>query len=137
MFDKIRLNDNFEKKEEKDILFIILGINKFIENLGSEKERFTQNLNLAKSCENCSFIVVDSSNNIKAHALDSWYKNFVVSGNGIYIGNGFDSQYAIAYEADRKDINGKCGDSMGYIVRKSKPHLVKFLGIEEKSEEDE
>lgn len=133
----IRLNNNFENREEKDILFVILGINKFIENLGSEKERFTQNINLAKQCGNCAFIVVDNSNNIKSHAVDSWYKNYVVPGNGIYIGNGFDSQFAIQYEADRRNINGKCGDSMGYVVKKTKPYFVKYLGIEEKSEEDE
>ena len=74
---------------------------------------------------------------IKAHQLDSWYRNYVGNGNGIYIGNGFDSQFVITYEADRREINPKCGNSFGYVVRKSKPKLIKLLGVEEKRDDDE
>ena len=132
-----RLNSNFDKRENVKIIYIIIGIDMFINNLGTEKELFTQNLNVAQECSNCYFIVVDTVTKIKAHQLDSWYRNYVENGNGVYIGNGFDSQFVITYEADRREINSKCGNSFGYVVRKSKPKLIKLLGVEEKRDDDE
>ena len=132
-----RLNRNFDKRENVKIIYIIIGIDMFINNLGTEKELFTQNLDAAKKCSNCYFIVVDTATKIKAHQLDSWYRNYVENGNGIYIGNGFDAQFVISYEADRREINSKCGNSFGYVVRKSKPTLIKLLGVEEKRDDDE
>ena len=132
-----RLNSNLNKRENVKIIYIIIGIDMLINNLGTEKELFTQNLNAAQESSNCYFIVVDTVTKIKAHQLDSWYRNYVGNGNGIYIGNGFDSQFVITYEADRREINPKCGNSFGYVVRKSKPKLIKLLGVEEKRDDDE
>jgi hypothetical protein len=69
--------------------------------------------------------------------MDSWFKSNVTPGCGMYIGNGFDSQFLISYEADRRSLVPNCGDSMGYVVNKGKPEYIKFLGIEEKSDDDE
>lgn len=132
-----RLNRNLEQKEGKRLLYIILGIDILINNLGTEKELFTQNLNAAKMSSNCNFIVIDTAVKIKAHQFDSWYKNYVTPGKGIYIGNGFDAQFALTYEADRREINAKCGNSFGYVVKKNRPTLIKLLGVEEKGEDDE
>lgn len=132
-----RLNQNLVKKEEKQLVYIILGIDNFMNKLGDEKELFTLNLNSAKSAMNCKFIVVDTAVKIKSHQFESWYKNYVTPGNGIYLGDGFDSQFALTYEADRKDIDSKCGDSYGYAINKNKPTLIKLIGIEEKGEDDE
>ena len=59
------------------------------------------------------------------------------SHTGIYIGNGFDSQFVISYEADRREIISRCGNSFGYAIRKNKATLVKLLGVEEKRDDDE
>lgn len=133
----LRLNENLEKKEENHLVYFIIGIDTFINNLGTEKERFTRNIYSGQLAGNCSFVIIDDVTKLKLHAMDSWYKQFVIPGCGLYIGNGFDTQYTITYEADRRDINSKCGDSMGYIVYKSKPQYIKVLGIVEKGEEDE
>lgn len=132
-----RLNSNLNERENIELLYVIIGIDAFISNLGTERELFTQNLEAARQCSNCNFIVIDNATKIKSHQLDSWYKLFVDNRNGIYIGNGFDSQFAISYEADRREINSKCGNSFGYAIRKSKAMLVKLLGVEEKRDDDE
>lgn len=133
----IRLNNNLENRENIHIVYFIYGIDAFINTMGSEKERFTKNVISAKKSGNCSFVVIDSASKIKSHSIDSWYKDFITPGTGIYVGGGFDSQFTISYEADRRDIVSKCGDSMGYVVKKTKPQYIKILGIEEKSDEDE
>lgn len=132
-----RLNENYVNREKNKILYIILGIDKFISQLGTEKERFTSNLNGAKKCENCYFIVIDTVMKIKAHQLDTWYKKYANPSYGIYIGNGFDMQNAISHNLERLAINSKCGDSFGYVVTKNKATLVKLLGLEDKEENDE
>jgi hypothetical protein len=133
----IKLNENAEQKSGRHIVYLIIGIDKFIQNLGPEKERFTQNVINGKSVGNCSFIIIENSTKLKALQFETWYKDFVVPGNGIWIGDGFDAQYVISYEADRRAIKPKCGISFGYIVKKNKPTLIKMLGLEEKSEENE
>ena len=132
-----RLNNNLNQREDIRLVYVIIGIDIFLNNLGTEKELFTQNLEAARQCSNCNFIVIDNATKIKAHQLDSWYKIFADNRNGIYIGNGFDSQFVISYEADRREINSKCGNSFGYAIRKNKATLVKLLGVEEKRDEDE
>lgn len=133
----IRLSDNLENRENIHIVYFIYGIDAFINTMGPEKERFTANIASARDLGNCSFVVIDSASKIKSHSMDSWYREFITPGTGIYVGSGFDSQFTIAYEADRRDIVSKCGDSMGYVVNKTKPQYIKILGIEEKSDEDE
>ena len=112
-----RLNNNLKQRENIRLVYVIIGIDLFISNLGSEKDLFTQNLEAARQCSNCNFIVVDNATKIKAHQLDSWYKGFVDNRNGIYIGNGFDSQFVISYEADRREIISRCGNILGYAIR--------------------
>ena len=133
----IRINSNVENREDVHIVYFIYGLDRFINTLGTEKERFTNNIDSAQFCKNFSFIVIDSASNIKAHTIDSWYKKYIEPGTGMYIGSGFDMQYIIPYEANRRDIIAKCGDSMGYVVNKNKPVYIKYLGIEEKGDEDE
>lgn len=132
-----KLSDNLYNRSDKDIIYIILGIGKFIDMMGAEKARFDQNIEMAKMSRNVSFIVTDTVATLKSHAMDSWFKNNVPPGCGMYIGSGFDSQFLISYEADRRSLVPNCGDSMGYIVKRGKPEYIKFLGIEEKSDDDE
>ena len=132
-----KLGENMYNKSDKDIIYIILGIGKFIDMMGAEKNRFDQNIEIAKVSQNVSFIVADTAATLKSHAMDSWFKSNVTPGCGMYIGNGFDSQFLISYEADRRSLVPNCGDSMGYVVNKGKPEYIKFLGIEEKSDDDE
>lgn len=132
-----KLNDNLYNKSEKDIIYIIVGIGKFMDMMGTEKARFEQNIEMAKNAKNVSFIIADNIANLKSHSMDTWYRSNVVPGCGMYIGSGFDSQFLITYEADRRSLVPNCGDSMGYVVNKGKPEYIKFLGIEEKSDEDE
>lgn len=130
----IRMNENYVNKEEKRILYIILGIGKFMDLLGTEKERFTSNLNGARLAQNCNFIVVDSYSKIKACQLDSWYKKYVNPNTGIFIGTGFDTQTLWTSNLERKDISN-IDDTYGYALVKRKAMHLKLLGM--KVEEDD
>ena len=126
-----------EEIVDKYLLYIIIGMDKFIAGIGLDKEKFTQNLKIAEIAGNCSFIIIDNAAKMKSHQMDSWYKSYATSGNGIWIGNGFDSQYVFSYENERRLINGRCGMSMGYYIKNENAKLIKLLGIEEKEDDDD
>lgn len=119
----------------KHILYIIIGIDKFISEI--DKEKFAKYLKIAENTENCSFVIIDNTTKIKSHQMDSWYKTCANPGNGLWIGNGFDAQYSFTHDTERRNIISKCGNCMGYYVRKEKAELIKILGIEKEEDEDE
>lgn len=131
------LEEIADSVEKTKMICLIIGIDKFINNLSIDKEKFTQVIKKIEDSKKGAFIIIDNATKLKSHQFDSWYKGFVPQGNGIWCGNGFDSQFIIAYEANRREINANCGDSFGYIVKQNKPEFIKIVGIEEKEEEDE
>ena len=131
-----RLNENYNKREEKRILYIILGIGRFLESLGKERERFTSNLNGARLAQNCNFIIADDYTKIKACQLDTWYKKYVTPNTGIYIGTGFETQTLWTSNMERKDISS-INDTYGYALFKRKTTPIKLLGMKVEDDEDE
>ena len=139
-YNTIEKYDEFDQYNEQATthsLCIIIGIDKFLNNLGPNKEKFTQTIKKAEQTKKCTFIVIDNANKIKTHQFDPWYKDNVSPGTGIWIGNGFDAQYIITYTADRREIVSNCGFSFAYAVKREKPKFIKLLGVEEKSDDDE
>ena len=131
-----RINENYNKREEKRILYIILGIGKFLESLGKDRERFTANLNGARLAQNCNFIVIDNYTKIKACQFDTWYKKYVTPNTGIYIGTGFETQTLWTSNMERKDISS-INDTYGYALFKRKATHIKLLGMKVEDDEDE
>ena len=113
---------------------IILGLDKFLQNIGDESLDFIEILNGAEEKGNYSFIIVDSAKKIKDHEYDEWYKKYIENDNGIWIGNGFDDQYVISL-IDRRGINNKIGNSFGYYVKAGVFKLVKLIGMKDMGED--
>lgn len=124
-----------EKSEEKQKLCIIMGIDRFIDNVLSGKEIFESMLKEFYEMKNCNFIIVDSATRIKNRQYDNWYKKYVSGDNGIWIGDGLNDQYILNI-SDRRIIDNNCGNSFGYIVKKGNITLLKFLGLTESSSEN-
>ena len=137
----INENNNYENVKEKILnnskkytLFIIIGINKFIDNIENKEIEFLDFLTKVEEQNNCNFIIADSISKIKQHEYDKWYKNYISGNDGIFIGNGFDDQYLIT-PLTRKGIVNNCGRSFGYLINKGNPTPIKLVGIKE--EEDD
>ena len=58
-----------------------------------------------------------------------WYKNYFEKDRGIWIGPGIDNQYSINM-IERRDLQGKCNFSFGYVVNQGYPTLIKLLEME-------
>ena len=100
-------------------------------------ERLKQFDNYTKKTENNTFIIVESSNKLKNHEYDEWYKNYISGDSGIWVGSGVEDQYLINIDSSGKEIINNCGSSFGYIIKNNNPILVKLLEMKDKGEEDE
>lgn len=132
---------DLDKKAKKDILCIIIGVDKFVSEFDDVNNNFylTFNSTLKKAEElgNCNFIFVDNANKLKNHEYDEWYKNFVIKDNGIWVGNGVDSQYLITITSERRSIVNNCGKSFGYAINQGIATLIKLIEMKEDGEENE
>lgn len=127
--------------QNKQIIAVIIGVDRFIsdfDNINNNFElTFNETLKKAEEIENCNFIFVDNANKLKNHEYDEWYKNFVTKDNGIWVGNGVDSQYLINIISDRKQIVNNCGRSFGYSINQGIATLIKLIEMKENGDKNE
>lgn len=132
---------SLDTKKNREIICIIIGVDKFISDFENPTNnyqfKFNSALTLAEELGNCKFIVVEGANKLKNHEYDEWYKKYVTKENGIWIGNGLDTQYALTVTSDRRAIVNNCGKSFGYGVNSGNATLIKLLGMKENNEENE
>ena len=127
----------FEEKDSKNTINVIIGIDKFLNNLDGGEDKLMEILRNIETTENCSFIIIDNVNKIKNHEYDEWYKAYVLADNGIWIGNGVDDQYLIKINSIGRNLINRCGLSYGYIINQGEPTMIKLLGLKEKGDNDE
>lgn len=132
---------NIEHNNEKDILCIIIGVDKFVNDFDNMDnnfcETFYSTLRKTEENEKCNYILVENVNKLKNSEYDEWYKSYVSNENGIWVGNGVEDQYLISLNTSGKDIINNCGDSFGYVINQGKPTLIKLLGMKEKGDDYE
>ena len=124
------------KKRIKETIFVIIGIDKFIDNLGDE-ELFFASLQNAEKLEKCQYILLDSLSKFNKHAYSEWFKKYGSDSDGVWLGNGVNEQYLLKPASSTYKMLNACGISYGYVFKKGKPSLTKLLGMKESSEENE
>jgi len=132
----LELEENYNNAtaNKKMIICVIIGVDKFINELENGEADLLEIFNKAKEAENYSFIITDNATRIKNHEYDGWYKEYVRNENGIWIGNGIDEQYVININASRTRLINYCGNDYGYVVSDGEPQIIKLLGMQEKGE---
>ena len=134
-FNEISYMVENNKKNSGDTLCIIIGIDKFLNSI--EDTHFKEILEKAQQNGNYSFIIVDSATKLKDHTYDEWYKQFIAEDNGIWIGNGLDSQYLINISGDRREINDNCGRDFGYVIKDGNFTMIKLLGMKKAGDDED
>lgn len=122
----IKLNN--EKINELQKIVIIIGIDKFVNNVLNGKEMFGKFVKEYSNIDNFNFIIVESESKIKNYQYDEWYRTFFNNDNGIWVGNGLNDQY-IYNISNRKIIENNCDSCMGYTIKKGNITFLKFLGL--------
>lgn len=134
-YNKILKNMKNTDSNDKHTLYIIIGIDKFLNDI-DEKE-FKDTLEKAQRMENCSFVIVEVATKLKDHSFDEWYKEFISGDSGIWVGNGIDGQYLINISANRRNLNDNCGRDFGYVIKDGNYSIIKLLGMKDAGDEDE
>ncbi|MCI8964782.1 MAG: type VII secretion protein EssC [Clostridia bacterium] len=127
---------NHSEKEIDDSVYIIIGLQKFLDALEAE-ELFFESLKNAERLKKCRAIIIDNYSNIEKYEDSEWYEKYITKNYGLWIGNGAEAQGLIEITEETGDFRNDCGQTFGYAVKKGRPTLIKVLGMEEKSEEDE
>ncbi len=130
---------DFDKNLETDkySLCIIIGIDKFLNDLEDGEQEFLRMLEEVEETESCSFVIVDNFSKLKSREYDEWYKNYIANDGGIWVGKGISDQYLISVNQNEKNIENYCPDSFGYVIKKGVPTYIKLLGMKGNDEEDE
>lgn len=123
-------------KNIKDTVIFIIGIDKFITELGSE-DLFFESLKNAQALKKCYYIIAESSVKMNNYTYSEWYKKFAQENSGIWLGNGSGEQYLLKAMTSTFRFLSSCGQSYGYGFAKGRPTLIKLLGMKENGEEDE
>ena len=121
---------------DKNVICIIIGVDKFINDLENSEKRFLEILQIAELLKNYNFIFVENFTKLKGHQYDEWYKKYFNGDSGIWVGNGIADQYLISVNTNDKNILKRHGDSFGYVIKRENPTLIKLLGLKEDGDEN-
>ena len=123
-------------KKNKEVVCIIIGLDKFINDLEDGENGFYETLKKAEEAKNYTFIIIDSFTKLKSREYDEWYKDYISGDTGIWVGNGVTDQYLISVNNSDKNVVNKCGNSFGHIIKREEATVVKLLGMKEKGDEN-
>ena len=123
-------------KKDKNVVCIIVGVDKFINYLDNKEKGFYEILKMANELENYNFIIVENFSKLKSHGYDEWYKAYISGDTGIWVGNGISDQYIINVNIRDKNIVNRCGESFGYAIIREQATMVKLLGMKEDGDEN-
>lgn len=123
--------------QENDIICIIIGLDKFINEYESLDNNFYQSLKNIHQNNKCNFIFTEIVDKLKNFQYKEWYTHYIKNNTAIWVGNGITDQRFIKINSSQRDIINNCGKTYGYVVKKDKISLIKLLGMEESNDEDE
>jgi len=132
-----KYNENLDHNLSNNVI-IILGIENFI-----NKVTLNENINLktflmeAKKSNKFDFVIVDNDTSLKKYAYEEWYRNNVVSSQGIWLGNGITEQYVIKLSKIDKKLYQEIGNKFGYLVENGIPTLIKLIDFLEDGDNNE
>ncbi len=116
-------------KTNEIVVCLIIGITSLLSKLTEEeKSKLIEIMQKAK--DNVKFIIIDTIDNIKSLAYESWFKDNVDLSDGIWIGNGISNQFTLKVTTSSRLLRAELGPDFGYIIVKGKAYVIKFLANE-------
>ena len=128
--------DMIKSNDLKDTICVIIGLDKFLTELGSQ-DLFFESLKNAEELKKCFYVIIDSTINLNNYCHFEWYKKYVTNSTGIWLGSGVSEQYILKSSLSSVKLLNNCGICYGYNFMNGKPALIKLLGMKEVDEENE
>ena len=115
---------------------MVIGLSQLLNKAGSEnKDKFTSLIQSAAGINNMKFILVDTIDNVKTITYESWFKPNIDLSEGVWIGNGISNQFTLKVTTSVRILRQEIEPKFGYVIRKGKAVLVKFISDEEGNNE--
>ena len=121
-------NAKKENNTSNEVVCMIVGITSLLSKMSAiEKGNFTTLISESKNLGTIRFIIVETIDNIKSINYEMWYKSGIDLSEGIWIGNGIGNQFTLKVTTSSRLLRAEIDPEFGYIVRKGKAALVKFI----------
>ncbi len=114
-----------------EVVCMIIGMNSLFQRMSAvEKGNITGLIQKAGDLGTLRFIMVETIDTIKSISYEVWYKSNVDLSEGIWIGNGIANQFTLKVTTNARTLRAEIDPKFGYIVRKGKATLIKFISDE-------
>ena len=110
----------------KKTLVIFTGISNIIKKEPISEKLIEIIFEKINNIEKINVTFVDEVNNLNDISRETWFDKYVSKDNGIYIGNGIDSQYLINIKNNRISREN-IPNNFGYVISKGKVTKIKLL----------
>lgn len=118
-----QMPDNYELE-----YYIITGIQSILDSLTEDsKDKLQTLLEKAELEYNIHFILCDSAKAISSHTGTAWFQRHLTGTDGIWVGDGIADQYLLKIGKLTNALYSEVPTHFGYIVKRSKPTLVKLI----------
>lgn len=115
----------------EETIVIVIGMSTMLQKMTPvEKGNFTVAIQDGASLGTIKLMMVDTIDRIKSTAYEVWYKDNVDLGEGIWIGNGIANQFTLKVSTNARLLRAEIEPNFGYVIRKGKAALIKFLSNE-------
>ena len=130
------INNYVLENKTLNIILIILGSDKLIEQLGnaSELDKFLTDL---KKNDNVNVILGEAINNLKKLNFESWFSNNFNTSDGLYIGTGVGDQTVLRISNYNNELVKSYKNNIGFHVTEGSYKVVKLIEFEKDGDLDE
>lgn len=150
IFIKLRdcVNDNYNNfvnngynndifNELKPLTVVINGVDSFKSRLDdANKSEFKSLFDKVEYLDFMNFIFIDTIDKVKTYELESWYKTNVNNKYGVWVGSGINEQFSLKVTERNKDLREDIEDEFGFVVKRGKVELTKFISLFEVEESE-
>lgn len=117
-------------------IYIIFGVKKFFERLGTEAlKQFKLLIEKCEPCYKIKFVILDEASAFSNFSFDEWYKRHISVYDALWVGDGVTDQYLFKISKLTNELYKEIGGEYGYLINRGKPVLIKLLTDGEKREE--
>ncbi len=114
-------------KNERNLLCIIIGLDKFLSKLSDEEKTiFKELLSNNKDINKINFVFIDVPSSFKKYEFEEWFKNTVNCNEGIFIGTGITQQYTIKLNIQPMGI-ATIENDYAVVVKNAMPTVIKLI----------
>ncbi len=130
--------DTFNKyldtdKKQRNTLLIFNGIEKIYNSLSSKNKSLMEKLcEKTRDKNQYDVVFIDTENNLKKLNYETWFKNYVNTSNGIWIGNNISNQTILKISRSTRELRDIVKDNIGYKLYKGIPIRIKILEFTKK-----